>query len=172
MASVGSAVKTLSRKARCLKYKCCYFFRFQISVYNNTTDGCFLLFLIRYAYKESDTWIRTLVKDLTLESGTGLTILDAVDISGGYTSVKDKTNVSIISTDICIHLSLSIITLVLNLQSQAASALQFRNANPLALCTNFECLRVSSEGPHFYSEVTLFLFYPMFEICLCCKIAI
>lgn len=107
-----------------------------------------------YAYKESDTWIRTLVKDLTLESGTGLTILDAVDISGGYTSVKDKTNVSIISTDICIHLSLSIITLVLNLQSQAASALQFRNANPLALCTNFECLRVSSEEIGMHNSLT------------------
>ncbi|OVA16691.1 Peroxin/Ferlin domain [Macleaya cordata] len=96
-----------------------------------------------YASKENDTWIRTLVKDLTIEAGSGLVILDPVDISGGYTSVKDKTNISLISTDICIRLSLSVISLILNLQNQAAEALQLGNACPLASCTNFDRLWVS-----------------------------
>ncbi|XP_057959044.1 uncharacterized protein LOC131151699 [Malania oleifera] len=96
-----------------------------------------------YASKECDTWIRALVKDLTVEAGSGLIILDPVDISGGYTTLKDKTNIALMSTDICIHLSLSVISLLLNLQTQAAAALQFGSASPLVLCTNFDRLWAS-----------------------------
>ncbi|XP_019418850.1 PREDICTED: uncharacterized protein LOC109329610 isoform X2 [Lupinus angustifolius] len=99
-----------------------------------------------YASKEKDTWIRALVKDFTLEAGSGLTILDPVDISGGYTSVKDRTNISLLSTDICIHLSLSAVSLILNLQSQASAALNFGNATPLVPCTNFDRVWVSGKG--------------------------
>ncbi|KAI3834068.1 hypothetical protein MKX03_035864 [Papaver bracteatum] len=99
-----------------------------------------------YASKENDTWIRTLVKDLTVEAGSGLVILDPVDVSGGYTSVKDKTNISLISTDICARLSLSVISLVLNLQNQATTALELGNTCPLASCTNFDRLWVSPKG--------------------------
>uniref|UniRef100_A0A7N0UXF0 PH domain-containing protein n=1 Tax=Kalanchoe fedtschenkoi TaxID=63787 RepID=A0A7N0UXF0_KALFE len=101
-----------------------------------------------YASKENDTWIRALLKDLIVESGSGLIVLDPVDFSGGYTSVKDKTSISLMSTDIFINLSLSVISLILNLQNQAAVALQFGNASPLALCTNFEQIWVSPKGPH------------------------
>ncbi|XP_071939359.1 uncharacterized protein [Coffea arabica] len=96
-----------------------------------------------YASKESDTWIRGLLKDLSLEAGSGLIILDPVDISGGYTSVKDKMNISVTSTDICVHLSLSVLSLLLNLQGQATAALQFGNADPLSPCTNFDRIWVS-----------------------------
>lgn len=86
------------------------------------------------------------MKDLTVEAGSGLMILDPVDISGGYTSVKEKTNMSLISTDICVHLSLSAISLLLNLLDQATTALQFGNAIPLAPCTNFDRVWVSPRG--------------------------
>lgn len=69
-----------------------------------------------------------------------------MDISGGYTSVKDKTNISVISTDIYIHLSISVISLVLNLQNQAAAALQFGNADLLSPCTHFDQVWVSPKG--------------------------
>ncbi|XP_075085926.1 uncharacterized protein LOC107782497 [Nicotiana tabacum] len=91
-----------------------------------------------YAAKENDTWIRGLVKDLTIEAGSGLIIIDPVDISGGYTSVKDKTNISLLSTDICAHLSLGVVSLLLNLQSQATTALHFGSADPLLPCTQFD----------------------------------
>ncbi|XP_049360182.1 uncharacterized protein LOC125824878 [Solanum verrucosum] len=91
-----------------------------------------------YAAKENDTWIRGLVKDLTVEAGSGLIILDPVDISGGYTSVKDKTNISLLSTDICAHLSLGVVSLLLNLQNQATAALHFGSADPLLPCTQFD----------------------------------
>ncbi|KAL1372338.1 hypothetical protein AAHE18_01G196400 [Arachis hypogaea] len=103
-----------------------------------------------YASKGKDSWIRTLVKDFTLEAGSGLVILDPVDISGGYTSVKDKTNISLLSTDICVHLSLSAATLILNLQSQASAALSFGNATPLVQCSNYDRIWVSEKetGPN------------------------
>ncbi|CAN4121397.1 unnamed protein product [Withania somnifera] len=91
-----------------------------------------------YAAKENDTWIRGLVKDLTVEAGSGLIILDPVDIYGGYTSVKDKTNISLLSTDICAHLSLGVVSLLLNLQNQATDALHFGSADPLLPCTQFD----------------------------------
>ncbi|GMH18990.1 hypothetical protein Nepgr_020831 [Nepenthes gracilis] len=102
-----------------------------------------------YASKEDDTWIRALVKDLTIEAGSGLIVLDPVDISGGYTSIKDKINMSLISTDIHFHLSLSVMSLLLNLQNQASVALLCGNANPLAPCNNYERLWVSPKenGP-------------------------
>ncbi|ONI27903.1 hypothetical protein PRUPE_1G110200 [Prunus persica] len=100
-------------------------------------------FSFMYASKENDTWIRALVKDLTVEAGSGLIVLDPVDISGGYTSVKDKTNMSLLSTDVCFHLSLSVVSLILNLQSQATAALQFGNPMPLVACTNFDRIWVS-----------------------------
>lgn len=104
------------------------------------------IYLSRYASKEKDTWIRALVKDFSVEAGSGLIILDPVDISGGYTSVKDKTNISLLSTDICIHLSLSALSLMLNLQSQASAALSFGNAIPLVQCTNYDRIWVSEKG--------------------------
>ncbi|TQE02763.1 hypothetical protein C1H46_011592 [Malus baccata] len=45
-------------------------------------------FSFMYASKENDTWVRALVKDLTVEAGSGLIVLDPVDISGGYTSAS------------------------------------------------------------------------------------
>ncbi|CAA0829437.1 calcium-dependent lipid-binding family protein, partial [Striga hermonthica] len=111
-------------------------------------------FSFMYASKEDDRWIRGLLKDLTVEAGSGLVVLDPVDVSGGYTSVKDKTNISLMFTDIYAHLSLSVISLLLNLQSQASSALQFGNADPLSPCTNFDRIWVSPKENGRLSNLT------------------
>ncbi|OMO58553.1 hypothetical protein COLO4_34529 [Corchorus olitorius] len=108
-----------------------------------------------YASKGNDIWIRALVKDLTIEAGSGLIILDPLDISGGFTSIKEKTNMSLISTDICFRLSLSAISLLLNLQNQAAAALQFGNAIPLAPCTNFDRIWVSPKENGSHNNLTI-----------------
>lgn len=90
-----------------------------------------------------------------IESGSGLIVLDPVDLSGGYTSVREKTSISLLSTDICIHLSLSALSLVINLLNQVAVALQFGNTMPLALCTNFDRIWVSPEGIYSSEEETV-----------------
>ncbi|EOA39345.1 hypothetical protein CARUB_v10012395mg [Capsella rubella] len=106
-------------------------------------------FNFMYASKENGIWVRALLKNLVVETGSGLIILDPVDISGGYTSMKEKTNMSLTSTDIYMHLSLSALSLLLNLQSQVIGALQSGNAIPLASCTNFHRIWVSPKenGP-------------------------
>ncbi|KAJ9559357.1 hypothetical protein OSB04_013971 [Centaurea solstitialis] len=107
-----------------------------------------------FASKENDTWIRALLKDLTVEAGSGLRILDPVDISGGYTSVKDKTNISLICTDIFVHLSLSAISLILNLQNQLVAALRFQSADPLSPCTNYDQVWVSPKANGNHNAIT------------------
>ncbi|XP_020520361.1 uncharacterized protein LOC18430003 [Amborella trichopoda] len=108
-----------------------------------------------FAAKGKDTWVRALIKDLTIEAGSGLVILDPVDISGGYTCLKDKTNISVVSSDIYIRLSLSAISLVLHLQNQAAAALQFGNASPVASCTNFVRVWTSRKGNRTWQGLTI-----------------
>ncbi|KAJ1696999.1 hypothetical protein LUZ63_005511 [Rhynchospora breviuscula] len=103
-------------------------------------------FSFMYASKGNDVFSRAIVKDLTVEAGSGLVVIEPVDVSGGYTSVKDKTSVIVSSTDICIHLSLAVASLLLKLQNQTMSALQFGNISPLVSCTNFERIWVSPKG--------------------------
>ena len=120
------------------------------------------LFFGRFASKEDDKWIRCVVKDLTVEAGSGLVVHDPVDVSAGYTSVKDKINTSIACTDIYVHLSLGVISLLLNLQNQASAALQFGNTDPLAPCTNFDRIWSSPTGcllcSHIFRRIVLLLF--------------
>lgn len=111
-------------------------------------------FNFMYASKGSDRWVRGLLKDLCVESGSGLMVLDPVDISGGYTSVKDKSNISLFSSDICIHLSLSVLSLLLNLQGQVAAALHFGNADPLSPCTIFDRIWISPKDVGLNNHLT------------------
>lgn len=81
-----------------------------------------------------------------METGLGLIILDPMDISGAYTSTKEKTNISLTLTDIYFHLSLSAISLILNLQNQVAEALELGSAVPMVPCISFDRIWVSPEG--------------------------
>ncbi|XP_059076567.1 uncharacterized protein LOC131042467 isoform X2 [Cryptomeria japonica] len=103
-------------------------------------------FNLMYAAKESDRWVRGLVKGLTVESGSGLAMLDPVDISGEYSCVQDKTSISVITTDIYIHLSFSILRLLQRLQDEAVAALQFGSANVISSCTHFNRIWVDRTG--------------------------
>lgn len=91
-----------------------------------------------------------------MEAGSGLLVLEPVDVSWKYTSVSEKTNVILTSTDVCIHLSLSVASLLLKLQDQTFAALQFGNINPLVSCTNFKRVWTSPKGTC--------LFVPLFSI--------
>ncbi|WVZ75446.1 hypothetical protein U9M48_023496 [Paspalum notatum var. saurae] len=103
-------------------------------------------FSFMYASKEKDIWARSVIKDLTIEAGSGLLVLEPVDVSWKYTSVNEKTNIALTSTDVCIHLSLSVASLMLKLQNQTLAALQFGNIIPLISCTNFKRIWSSPKG--------------------------
>ncbi|BAF08745.2 Os02g0470400 [Oryza sativa Japonica Group] len=78
-------------------------------------------FSFMYASKEKDIWARSVVKDLTIEAGSGLLVLEPVDVSWKYTSVSEKTNIVLASTD-------------------------FGNNNPLVSCINFKRVWTSPNG--------------------------
>ncbi|CAL5058295.1 unnamed protein product [Urochloa decumbens] len=103
-------------------------------------------FSFMYASKEKDIWARSVVKDLTIEAGSGLLVLEPVDVSWKYTSINEKANIVLTSTDVCIHLSLSVASLMLKLQNQTLAALQFGNISPLVSCTNFNRIWSSPNG--------------------------
>ncbi|KAK1425949.1 hypothetical protein QVD17_14616 [Tagetes erecta] len=104
--------------------------------------------------KENNTWIQALLKELTMEAGSGLRILDPVDIYAGYTSVKDETNISMVSSDIYVHLPLSAISLILNLQSQVVAALQFQSDDPLSPCTNYDRVWTPTKAKGHHNAIT------------------
>jgi vacuolar protein sorting-associated protein 13A/C len=113
-----------------------------------------LIFVLnRYASKEKDIWARSVVKDLSIEAGSGLLVLEPVDFSWKYTSVNEKTNIILTSTDVCIHLSLSVASLLLKLQNQTLAALQFGNISPLISCTNFKRVWSSPDGAFSYPSL-------------------
>jgi vacuolar protein sorting-associated protein 13A/C len=113
-----------------------------------------LIFVLnRYASKEKDIWARSVVKDLSIEAGSGLIVLEPVDFSWKYTSVNEKTNIILTSTDVCIHLSLSVASLLLKLQNQTLAALQFGNISPLISCTNFKRVWSSPDGAFSYPSL-------------------
>jgi vacuolar protein sorting-associated protein 13A/C len=113
----------------------------------------------RYASKEKDIWARSVVKDLTIEAGSGLLVLEPVDVSWKYTSVSEKTNIVLASTDVYIHLSLSVASLLLKLQNQTLAALQFGNNNPLVSCINFKRVWTSPNGTCVLLPLTLTIFH-------------
>ena len=102
--------------------------------------------------------MRALVKDFTLEAGSGPIVMDPIDLSGGYSCTKNKTNISIVSSDLYLHLSLSVASLLLQLENQAAKVLQFGNSHPLATCTNFKQLWVAQRGLIYFIIVGLVAF--------------
>ncbi|KAJ3675683.1 hypothetical protein LUZ60_004725 [Juncus effusus] len=103
-------------------------------------------FSFMYVSKGNDIFSRLSIKDLTVEAGSGLVVLEPMDISGSFSSVKERVSFNAMSTDICIRLSLAVSSLLLKLQNQTISALQFGNINPLVSCTNFEQIWVSPKG--------------------------
>lgn len=116
-------------------------------------------FSFMYASKEKDIWARSVVKDLTIEAGSGLLVLEPVDVSWKYTSVSEKTNIVLASTDVYIHLSLSVASLLLKLQNQTLAALQFGNNNPLVSCINFKRVWTSPNGTCVLLPLTLTIFH-------------
>ncbi|XP_078433928.1 calcium-dependent lipid-binding family protein isoform X2 [Wolffia australiana] len=107
-----------------------------------------------YAEKENDTWVKALLKDFTVEAGSGLIVIDPTDFSGGYSSTKNKTSISINLSDLYVHLSLSVASLLIQLEKQAIEAFQFGNESILAMCTNFKRLWVSQRGNGFGFNLT------------------
>lgn len=100
----------------------------------------------RYASKGKDRWIKGNVKSLTIEGGSGIVVVDPLDVTGEYSCVQDKTSMLVVSSDISMRLSYNVISLVLRIQQDAASTFYFGDARPVLPCTHFDRILVTNSG--------------------------
>lgn len=105
-----------------------------------------IVFVDRLATKGKDQWIRGQIKNLSIEGGSGIVVVDPLDVTGEYTCVQDKTSMIIGTTDISMRLSFNVISLVLRFHQDAVSTFRFRDAYPVLPCTHFDRIWVTNTG--------------------------
>ncbi|PTQ34792.1 hypothetical protein MARPO_0076s0036 [Marchantia polymorpha] len=114
-----------------------------------------LSFNLMYASKGKDRWIKGNVKSLTIEGGSGIVVVDPLDVTGEYSCVQDKTSMLVVSSDISMRLSYNVISLVLRIQQDAASTFYFGDARPVLPCTHFDRILVTNSGINASQKVTI-----------------
>lgn len=100
----------------------------------------------RIASKGNDKWIKGMVKGLTVEGGSGLVVVDPLDISADYSCVQDKITLFAGATDISMRLSFNVLSLILRFHDDAFSTFRFGGAPALARCTHFDRIWVNVSG--------------------------
>ncbi|KAJ7520826.1 hypothetical protein O6H91_19G024000 [Diphasiastrum complanatum] len=98
------------------------------------------------ALKGNDRWIKAFLKGLNVEAGSGLAVVDPLDVSGEYVCAHDKTNFYATVTEISIRLSLNVLRLMMRLQADIASKFQIGGVNALSQCTHFDRIWIDHSG--------------------------
>lgn len=101
---------------------------------------------LMYAYKDGDTWIRGHVKRFSVDSGSGLSVVDPMVISTEYACVKEKTSLMVKTSDISACLSFSLMRLLLRLHNDALSTFQFGGGYVLSRCSHFDRIWLNDTG--------------------------
>jgi vacuolar protein sorting-associated protein 13A/C len=120
---------------------------------------CYLM----VAFKGNDRWIRGQVKGLTIEGGSGLVVVDPVDISAEYACVQDRMTMMVAVSDISMRLSFSVISLVLRFHDDALSTFHLAGMSPLSRCTHFDRIWANISSKCIYLNLILH------HICSSCK---
>lgn len=121
-------------------------FGFEASVSWFILDVLSVVFLGRVASKGNDQWVKGHIKSLSIEGGSGIVVVDPLDVTGDYTCVQDKTSMTITTSDISMRLSFNVISLVLRFHQDAVSTFRFRDADPVLPCTHFDRIWVTNTG--------------------------
>lgn len=87
-----------------------------------------------------------MVKGLKVEGGSGLVVVDPLDVSAEYACVQDKITLNLGASDISMRLSFNVLSLILRFHDDALSTFRFGGAPPLARCTHFDRIWVNSSG--------------------------
>ncbi|KAL2613699.1 hypothetical protein R1flu_025391 [Riccia fluitans] len=114
-----------------------------------------LSFNVMYASKGSDKWIKGNVKSLTIEGGSGIVVVDPLDLSAEYAHRPEKTSLLVTSSDISTRLSYNVISLVLRIHQDAMSTFYFRDAYPVLPCTHFDRIWVTNSGINSSQQITI-----------------
>ncbi|KAL3679175.1 hypothetical protein R1sor_022131 [Riccia sorocarpa] len=114
-----------------------------------------LSFNVMYASKGREKWIKGNVKSLMVEGGSGIVVVDPLDLSAEYTCKPEKTSILVTSSEISTRLSYNVISLVLRIHQDAMSTFYFRDAYPVLPCTHFDRIWVTSSGIKSSQQVTI-----------------
>lgn len=87
-----------------------------------------------------------MVKGLTVEGGSGLVVVDPVDVSAEYACVQEKITFLAGASDISTRLSFNVLSLILRFQDDAFSTFKFGGAQALSRCTHFDRIWVNVSG--------------------------
>jgi vacuolar protein sorting-associated protein 13A/C len=105
-----------------------------------------LMVHFRIASKGNDKWIKGMVKGLTVEGGSGLVVVDPLDVTAEYACVQEKITLAAGASDISTRLSFNVLSLILRFQDDAFSTFKFGAAPALARCTHFDRIWVNVSG--------------------------
>ncbi len=103
------------------------------------------------------------MKGLTIEGGSGLVVVDPVDISAEYACVQDRMTMMVAVSDISMRLSFSVISLVLRFHDDALSTFHLAGMSPLSRCTHFDRIWANISSKCIYLNLILH------HICSSCK---
>ncbi|XP_024384462.1 uncharacterized protein [Physcomitrium patens] len=105
--------------------------------------------------KGDDKWIKGMVKGLTVEGGSGLVVVDPVDVSAEYACVQEKITFLAGASDISTRLSFNVLSLILRFQDDAFSTFKFGGAQALSRCTHFDRIWVNVSGDNTTQQVAI-----------------
>ncbi|CAM6102066.1 unnamed protein product [Calypogeia fissa] len=114
-----------------------------------------LSFNLMLASKGKDQWVRGHIKSLSIEGGSGIVVVDPLDVTGDYTCIQDKTSMTIATSDISMRLSFNVISLFLRFHQDSVSTFRFRDAAPVLPCTHFDRIWVTNTGSSPSEQVTI-----------------
>ncbi|KAJ7562087.1 hypothetical protein O6H91_03G054700 [Diphasiastrum complanatum] len=95
-------------------------------------------FSFRFNMKEDDLDLDAQVKGLTIESHSGVIVLEPVDLTVKYANVSGKQNIHLAVMDVITNFSFSIIQLILKLQEDVLSFLRITSKQISVECSQFD----------------------------------
>lgn len=98
----------------------------------------------RFASKGRDQWIRGMVKGLSLEGGSGVVVLDPLDVQTEYSRVQDRISISVTTSDVSMRLSFNVIRLILRFQEDAILRFNVGGDQVVSRCTHFDRIWVNA----------------------------
>ncbi|KAG0568137.1 hypothetical protein KC19_7G189300 [Ceratodon purpureus] len=110
---------------------------------------------VMIASKGNDKWIKGMVKGLTVEGGSGLVVVDPLDVSAEYACVQEKITLTAGASDISTRLSFNVLSLILRFQDDAFSTFKFGVAPALSRCTHFDRIWVNVSGDNTTQQVAI-----------------
>ncbi|KAL2636221.1 hypothetical protein R1flu_007700 [Riccia fluitans] len=100
----------------------------------------------RFILKGEDMELNAQVNGLTVEAGSGIHVLEPVDMAVKYSKVSGKQHVHVAMSEVITNFSFSVLQLILRLQTDVMSFLRITSEQTTARCSDFDKIWAEDEG--------------------------